>query len=35
VRQLSRYFRSDIGTYYTGDEGNHVHIQVNLSSSAN
>ena len=30
VRPLSIYFRSDIGRYYTGDEGNHVHLQVNL-----
>ena len=31
VRALSRYFRSDIGTYYTGDAGNHAHLQVNLA----
>ena len=31
VRALSLYFRSDIGTYYTGDEGNHAHLQVNLA----
>jgi hypothetical protein len=31
VRALSVYFRSDIGTYYTGDEGNHAHLQVNLA----
>ena len=30
VRALSRYFRSDIGTYYTHDAGNHAHVQVNL-----
>ena len=30
VRALSRYFRSDIGRYYTGDEGDHAHVQVNL-----
>jgi len=30
VRALSRYFRSDIGRYYTGDMGDHAHIQVNL-----
>jgi hypothetical protein len=29
VRALSRYFRSDVGRMYTGDEGNHVHLQVN------
>lgn len=34
VRALSRYFRSDIGRYYTGDEGDHAHIQVNLLGSA-
>ncbi|MDD3717652.1 MAG: hypothetical protein PHP28_03185 [Actinomycetota bacterium] len=29
VRALSRYFRSDIGRYYTMDEGDHAHVQVN------
>jgi hypothetical protein len=32
VRALSLYFRSDIGTYYTGDEGNHAHLQINLTN---
>jgi len=31
VRPLSLYFQSDIGSDYTGDEGNHVHLQINLA----
>ena len=31
VRGLSRYFVSDLGKYYTGEEGDHVHLQVNLA----
>jgi hypothetical protein len=31
VRALSLYFRSDIGRYYTMDEGDHAHVQVNLA----
>ena len=33
VRSLSTYFRSDIGRYYTGEEGDHVHIQINMAPS--
>ena len=29
VNDLSRYFQSDIGYYYTGEDGNHVHVEVN------
>ncbi|MDY6794090.1 MAG: hypothetical protein SWK76_02230, partial [Actinomycetota bacterium] len=31
VRALSAWFRSDIGVQYTGDEGDHVHMQINLA----
>jgi len=29
VNDLSRWFQSDIGYYYTGEDGNHVHVEVN------
>ncbi len=29
VNDLARYFQSDIGYYYTGEDGNHVHVEVN------
>ncbi len=32
VRPLHLYFRSDIGREYTGEEGDHVHLQVNLAN---
>ena len=31
VRRLSQFFVSDLGRYYTGEEGDHVHMQVNLA----
>ncbi len=32
IRPLHLYFRSDIGRDYTGEEGDHVHLQVNLAN---
>jgi hypothetical protein len=31
VRPLSLHFQSDIGSTYTGEEGDHVHLQINLA----
>lgn len=35
VQPLSAYFQSDIGLLYTREEGDHVHVQVNLAPAEN